>query len=133
MKLVEKSTIVFSNLSLDQFCKRITDNPKAVLLDVRTKEEFNGTIKDKPSFGSFKNAINIPIDELESRMKELRQYKDQEILVYCSHSHRSPRAAYLLSTSGFKQVKNMSGGVSVVLAHLSDECVKKNFQFHIGE
>ncbi|MDZ7646597.1 MAG: rhodanese-like domain-containing protein [Cytophagales bacterium] len=77
-------------------------NPKALVLDVRTLGEFNGTNMEVMSFGHFKNAININVEELERRLSELDQYKDREVLIYCSHSHRSPRASYLLSTQGLK-------------------------------
>jgi rhodanese-related sulfurtransferase len=130
MKLVEKSTVKFTNISVDEMCKRINSNPNVVLLDVRSPEEFNGTRQDGPSFGHFKKAININITELESRLKELEKYKNTEILVYCSHSHRSPRASYLLGTSGFKNVKNMAGGVSTLVDPDANECLKKNYVAH---
>ncbi len=130
MAFVEKSTIKFSDLTFEQLCARLTANPKAVLLDVRSPAEFNGTTTDVPSFGHLKNAININIEELESRVGELKKYKNQEVLVYCSHSHRSPRASYFLTTHGFKDVKNMAGGVSTLSAEQSNECMKKIFVKH---
>ena len=130
MAFVEKSTIKFSDLTFEQLCARLKANPKAVLLDVRSPAEFNGTTTDVPSFGHFKNAININIEELESRVGELTKYKNQEVLVYCSHSHRSPRASYFLTTHGFKDVKNMAGGVSTLTAEQSNECMKKIFVKH---
>jgi rhodanese-related sulfurtransferase/DNA-directed RNA polymerase subunit RPC12/RpoP len=130
MKLVEKSTIKFKNLSINEFCDRITANPKAVLLDVRTSGEFNATNTEVMSFGHFKNAININVEELEGRLSELDKYKDREVLVYCSHSHRSPRASYLLSTRGFKNVKNMTGGVSTFPQPVLNACLKENFVAH---
>jgi rhodanese-related sulfurtransferase len=129
MKLIEKSSIKFSNITVDELCKRIAANPNALLLDVRTSGEFNGTITGKQSFGHFKNAININVEELESRIGELDKYKEREILVYCSHNHRSPRASYLLSIHGFKQVKNMTGGVST-FSEPENTCLKKSFVFH---
>jgi len=129
MKLVEKSSIRFSNISVDELCKRIAANPNAILLDVRTRGEFDGTITEKQSFGHFTNAININVEELESRLGEMDQYKEREILVYCSHNHRSPRASYILSTHGFKQVKNMTGGVST-FSDTEIACLKKSFVFH---
>jgi rhodanese-related sulfurtransferase len=90
----------------------ISNNPDVVLLDVRTKDEFDG--KGKPHFPSLKNAINIPVQELETRIEELAQYKNKTVLVYCSHSHRSPRASHMLTQSGFTKVFNMEGGMSVV-------------------
>jgi len=130
MTLVEKSSLKFANISVDEMCKRINANPKVVLLDVRSAEEFNGTRVDGDSYGHFKKAININITELESRLKELEKYKDSEILVYCSHSHRSPRASYLLGSKGFKNVKNMAGGVSTITTQTTTDCLKKYYVPH---
>lgn len=129
MKLVEKSAIQFENLTTDEFCKRITDNPNGVLLlDVRTKGEFDGTAF-RNTYGHFKNAININVEELEQRMGELTKYKDREVLVYCSQSIRSPRAAMMLTQNGFKTVKNMSGGISTLRVK-GNECLMRNFVVH---
>jgi rhodanese-related sulfurtransferase/DNA-directed RNA polymerase subunit RPC12/RpoP len=130
MKLVKKSTIHFTNLTSEQFCERIRVNPAAIVLDVRSPSEFDGTIKEVPSFGHFNKAINLDVRELEARMDELSVYKDREILVYCSHNHRSPRASYLLGVGGFKNVKNMVGGVSAFSVPLLQECLKKEFILH---
>ena len=123
MALVKKSSIQFTNITLDKLCLRLSSNPKAVLLDVRSPGEFEGSTKEVPSFGHFKKAINVNAEELEMRLGELSKYKDQEILVYCSHNHRSPRASYLLSTNGFANVKNMTGGVSTFQTQTSLECL----------
>ena len=109
MKLVDRSTIVHKDIQPDKMCS--LDEKNVVFLDVRTPAEFNGKAEDK--FGAIKNAINIPVQELEKRMNELEKYKDKEIIVYCSHSHRSPRASYMLTQYGFKKVTNMLGGMSV--------------------
>lgn len=109
MKLVDKKTIVHKNTDPENLCHLVKN--KVIFLDVRTAEEYNGTAPDK--FGAIKNAINIPVQELEKRMAELEKYKDQPIVVYCSHSHRSPRASYILTQAGFKDVTNMNGGMSV--------------------
>lgn len=109
MVLVDKSTIVHKNISPDKLCA--SDEAKIVFLDVRTSDEFNGKAEQK--FGVLKNAINIPVQELEARINELGKYKDREIVVYCSHSHRSPRASYMLTQKGFTHITNMLGGMSV--------------------
>ena len=109
MKLVDKSTIVHKEIQPDKMCS--LNEKEVVFLDVRTPAEFNGTAAQK--FGAIKNAVNIPIQELETRMNELERFKDKEIIVYCSHSRRSPRASYLLTQNGFKNVTNMVGGMSV--------------------
>lgn len=114
MKLVPEKTIYFGKLQTDQLCDYVRKNPSVVLLDVRTPLEFSG--KAEPNFGSLKNAINIPVQELEARIKELDRYKGREIIVFCSHSHRSPQAAWILNQNGFRKVKNMEGGMSVMPA-----------------
>ena len=111
MKLVRKKTIVFGTVKPADICSFIKKHPKTIVLDVRTREEFAGTAPE--NFGRLKNAINIPIQELEKRIDELKNYKNTAILVYCSHSHRSPQSSYILNRLGFSNVFNLSGGMSV--------------------
>ncbi|MBK5269516.1 MAG: rhodanese-like domain-containing protein [Bacteroidia bacterium] len=119
MQLVKKSTIHFKTIQPSEICRYISDHPDVVLLDVRTKEEFEGTAN--PDFGTLKNAINLPVQELESRLSTLDSLKEKDIIVYCSHSHRSPRASYILTQNGFKNITNMAGGMSV----MNDNSCKK--------
>ncbi|GHN00091.1 hypothetical protein WSM22_15800 [Cytophagales bacterium WSM2-2] len=129
MNLVEKSTVNFANVSVEDMCKRIGVNSDAIILDVRSKGEFSGSTTDVQTFGHFKNAINVNVTELEKRVKELEKYKGKEIFVYCSHAHRSATASYFLSTHGFENVKNMTGGVSIIDPQ-NNECLKKSFVAH---
>jgi len=112
MELVHASSITFTTIEPSAICEYISKHPDVVLLDVRTKEEFEGNAE--PDFGTLKNAINIPIQELEANMGSLEKYKDKNIIVFCSHSHRSPRASYMLTQKGFALVTNMAGGMSVL-------------------
>ncbi len=124
MKLVPKSSVTFKSISPASLCSVMSKKPGTILLDVRTPEEFNGTAEE--NFGRLKGAINIPIQDLESRLGELAKYKKKEIIVYCSHSHRSPRASYLLTQNGFKQVTNMQGGMSIWNDSVKDNaCTEK--------
>ena len=115
MKLVDRKTIRFGSVKPTELCDYIRKHPDVVLLDVRTKEEFEG--KADPNFGTLKNAININVEELESKISSISHLKKKEIIVFCSHSHRSPRAAYILNQNGFNNVKNMGGGMSVMQDH----------------
>src|SRR5215203_1974918 len=110
MQMVEKSTVVFDNIAPADICDYIAANPGVILLDVRTSDEFNG--KAKPDFGRLKNAVNIPIQELNKRMSELDGHKGKQIIVYCSHSRRSPQASWMLTQNGFGKIANMAGGMS---------------------
>lgn len=119
MELVKKSTVVFKSLQPAELCHYIAQHPDVILLDVRTPKEFAG--KSSPNYGTLKNAINIPIQEMDNRITELEKYKDKEIIVYCSHSQRSSRVSYMLTQEGFTHVINMAGGLSV----LTDDSCKK--------
>lgn len=112
MELIRSKSVGFRSIEPSEICQYIKTHPEAILLDVRTKDEFEG--KADPDYGALKNAINIPIQQLQSRLSELDRYKNKEIIVYCSHSHRSPQASYLLTQNGFTNVANMAGGMSVV-------------------
>jgi rhodanese-related sulfurtransferase/DNA-directed RNA polymerase subunit RPC12/RpoP len=118
MQLVKKSTVHFKSIKPEAVCNYIAQHPDVVLLDVRSKEEYDGKMDE---YGTLKNAINIPITELESRVGELKDLKSKEIIVYCSHSKRSPRASYFLTQNGFANVTNMEGGMSV----MTDNSCKK--------
>ena len=125
MQLVDKRRITHKTITPQQLCS--TNSSQVIFLDVRTAEEFNGTALEK--FGAIKNAINIPVQELERRMSELELYKNKPVIVYCSHSHRSPSASYMLTQAGFKNVTNMSGGMSVWKEQVTDSgCNKKLYQ-----
>ena len=83
---------------------------KDVLLDVRTKEEF---LQD-----TVPQAMNLPVDELRSRLGELA--RDATIYPYCRVGQRSYIATRILKQRGF-DVKNMSGGFLTYKASKPDE------------
>jgi rhodanese-related sulfurtransferase len=118
MQLIKSSTISFKSIKPEEICTYISNHPDVVLLDVRSREEYEGKTDD---YGTLKNAINIPISDLENRVGELKNAKNKEIIVYCSHSKRSPRASYFLTQNGFKNVTNMEGGMST----MTDNSCKK--------
>jgi phage shock protein E len=64
----------------------------AVLLDVRTPEEF--------ATGHIDGAINIPVDDLDGRLSEVGD-KDKPVIVYCRSGSRSARAAKTLARAGY--------------------------------
>jgi len=111
MNLVLKSGINFRHVKADKTCSYIHHHKKMILVDVRTRNEFLGKTTH---LGRFPHAINIPIQSIQKRYTELNKYKNTPILVYCSHSHRSPQVAYFLSQKGFTRVINMDGGLSVL-------------------
>ncbi len=88
-------------ITYSQLQERLSILQPLQLLDVRTKKEFQT--------GALPQATNIPIDELRDRLKELDP--DIETIVYCRVGLRGYLATRLLMQNGFKNVKNLSGGI----------------------
>ena len=75
---------------------------KAIILDVREKDEFE--------VSRLKNAIWIGYDDFDlSRVDSISH--EQEIIVYCSVGYRSSKIGVELKKFGFKNVKNLYGGI----------------------
>lgn len=75
-----------------------------IILDVREPKDFNN--------GHLLNAINIPIEDIDKRMDELRNYKSKDIIVYCNTGRKSAEVAEKLVEHGFTDVTNIVDGVS---------------------
>jgi rhodanese-related sulfurtransferase len=93
-----------STMTVQDLKKLMKDDSTLVILDVRTPAELTG------SLGKIDNVINIPIQELESRIGELKKYKDKEIAVICRSGNRSNTGTKILRENGYK-AKNVLGGM----------------------
>lgn len=98
-----RNDVDYGNVSIDTVSGLIKDNPDMVILDVRTTTEY--------SEGHIKDAVNIPVDTLETRLDELSQ--DAKILVYCRTENRSSTAVNILEENGFTKLYHMHEGISV--------------------
>ena len=78
-----------------------TDISRITLVDVRTKEE--------SELGTIPGAINIPLDELRDRMKELPM--ERPVYLFCSVGLRGYLASNILKGNGYKDVRNLIGGL----------------------
>lgn len=89
-------------ITVEELKQKIDNNEKFLLLDCR--EPFETRIS---SIGG----KLIPINDIPNRMDELN--KEEEIIVYCRTGHRSHYAVeYLRDKAGFKNVKNLLGGIN---------------------
>lgn len=80
-------------------------NEGAVLLDVRTTEEYSERHLDK--------AVNISVDHLSAQMSEVEKLtsgdKTKPIVVYCQRGGRAGKAKEMLTKAGYTQVTNLGG------------------------
>jgi rhodanese-related sulfurtransferase len=81
-----KAGEVEGSIDLDRFKKVVTTTPEAyTLIDVRDADEF--------AKGHLKTAVNIPVEKLEAKIKDLPS--DKPVVFLCSTGARSGEAYYM--------------------------------------
>ncbi|HEY3423191.1 MAG TPA: FAD-dependent oxidoreductase [Negativicutes bacterium] len=92
---------------LKEYCRIIhwdeidqLDKTNSLLIDVRTPLEF--------SMGSIEGAVNIPLDDLRSRLQEIP--KDKAVILFCQVGLRGYLAYRILIQKGYQHIRNLSGG-----------------------
>jgi len=95
-----------SNISASELYERLdTDDSPSLMIDVRTPQEYNGRMRH------IKNTKLLPLGELMHKIDALDEYKNEEIVIICHSGSRSMMAAQLLARAGFKDVRNLTGGM----------------------
>ena len=85
---------------IDQGVSEFRETPGAVLLDVRTPQEYRE--------GHIPGSINIPLQSL-STADQIPAGKDTLLFVYCYSGARSAQAVRLLAGMGYTNTKNIGG------------------------
>ena len=88
---VEKSAPQTSAPSLQ---KALGKNAKVLVIDVRSAQEF--------ATGHIPGAMNVPLDNLASKLDAMKVSKDTTLVTVCEHGGRSSRAALELQKLGYK-------------------------------
>lgn len=90
--------------------EKYLNTENAVLLDVRTKEEYEA--------GHIENSVNIPLQSIEKTLEKVPEKvsekitdKNTPLFVYCQSGARSKKAAEALKIMGYVNVTNI-GGIS---------------------
>jgi adenylyltransferase/sulfurtransferase len=96
-KAVEVTT---SDIQVEELKRRLDAGDNIYVLDVREPHEYQIC-----NIGGHL----IPLNDLPNRLSELD--KNSEIVAHCKMGGRSAKAVDLLRKSGFKNVRNMTGGI----------------------
>lgn len=91
----------YSKITAEDAMDRLNNESDIVLLDVRTKEEYDT--------GHIKDSILIPVDVLEEQAIESLKDKDATIFIYCRSGNRSKTATKILLNQGYKNVYDLGG------------------------
>ncbi|MDD2302517.1 MAG: rhodanese-like domain-containing protein [Eubacteriales bacterium] len=94
------------SIDIAEFEKMVTENPESIyLVDVRDPDEF--------ATGSFKTAVNIPVDELEKKLDKLPT--DKPVVFVCGTGARSGEAYYMVQDlrPAMKNVYYLDAGLTL--------------------
>ena len=88
-------------ISSAELAQQIQNGTAPLILDVRTADEYRA--------GHIPGAVNIPIDELQSRLPELKISKSAEVVVHCEHGGRAAKGEAILAAAGYDHVVDLDG------------------------
>ena len=91
---------LFTRIDINQGVEEWKGTKGAVLLDVRTKEEYAGS--------HIEGSINIPLDRLDTIDRSIPD-KATPIFVHCLSGGRSASAAAYLKRNGYSCVHDIGG------------------------
>jgi len=77
------------------------DEKTAYVLDVRSPEEY--------ASGHVPGAVNIPYDQVASRIAEVP--KDKDVVLYCKSGRRAGIAAEVLASQGYERLQHLEGDI----------------------
>ena len=91
------------NLSQEDWVNQLAADENAVILDVRTEDEFND--------GYIENALNIDINKGQGFIYAVDELdKSKNYYVYCKAGARSAQACQIMNQMGFENTYNLDGG-----------------------
>jgi len=90
----------------EQF-NRLTNDPDTIIIDMRNHYEYE--------VGHFERAIEIPSDTFREQLpmaaEMMKEYKDKNIIMYCTGGIRCEKASAYMLHRGFKNVFHLEGGI----------------------
>lgn len=103
LKLLNSRNRYKENINKNEAYEMLSENDNAVLLDVRSPQEFEE--------GHMQNAINIPTYEIRKRTEKIIKDKETIIICYCTIGVRSKKAIKILRKLGYKNLYHLDGGM----------------------
>ena len=90
----------FARKDINEGVKHFRENKDAILLDVRTREEY--------ASGHIEGSRNLPLDEID-KVDSVIKDKNAPLYVHCLSGGRSARAVAYLKGKGYKNVHDIGG------------------------
>lgn len=90
------------DITVTELKQKIDSKEDFLLIDVREPSEYH-----EYNIG----ARLIPLGTLPAALKELKEYKDSEVVIHCRSGARSDQAKHFMLANGFNKVRNLLGGI----------------------
>ncbi len=90
------------DITVQELKEKLERGDRFVLIDVREPHEH----EDFNVGGDL-----IPMGDIPMRLHELEEHQEEEVVVYCRSGRRSATIQALLQQAGFKNVRNLEGGM----------------------
>lgn len=101
VNIQKEDKITINHVSMEEALVLMEENSDYIILDVRTKEEYNE--------GHIPKSISIPNETIDKRVTQQLPNKDQMIFIYCYSGKRSKQAALKLKKLGYTNLIDLGG------------------------
>ncbi len=91
-----------TDITVTELKEKMDNGESIILIDVREPHEY-----ELSNLGG----RLIPLSLLPAALEELADSKEEEIIVHCKSGGRSAKAAAFMRQQGFKNVRNLLGGI----------------------
>ena len=89
------------SISVNELKQAMQADRAPIIIDVRNEDEYLA--------GHIPGAIMVPAKQMDQHLDMLKQYRKQEIVLYCVSGRRASAAATLLEDAGFKKGRLLEG------------------------
>jgi rhodanese-related sulfurtransferase len=91
-------------ITLAEARRKLADEPKSVLIDVREPEEY--------ALAHIDGSVLIPMQTIPAELQKLEGMADEgDLLILCHHGVRSLQVAAWLQARGIENAASISGGI----------------------
>ena len=91
------------NISVEELKTRMEADEELYIVDVREPQE-------NADFNI--GGVLLPLGKIKSmQIEDIENWKDKEVIFYCRSGNRSGQACLFLDMVGFKDTKNLTGGM----------------------
>lgn len=90
------------DITVHELKQRLDQGDQIKMIDVREREEY-----EVSNLGG----KLVPLSEFAQRLDDLEPFRNEEVVIVCRSGSRSGRVTQFLRSQGFKNARNLTGGM----------------------